>query len=165
MTFSDRNDFVAQLYPHAQKAAATLGTQAEVLIAQSALETGWGQKMVKRPSGDSSNNLFNIKADNRWDGDKAAVSTLEFEQGVAVQQRSNFRVYDNIKQSFDDFVSFISDGPRYQEAIKKAANPNEFVKALQDAGYATDPQYADKVMKVMKSLSSEIEVILPKEAR
>ncbi|MEC4726524.1 flagellar assembly peptidoglycan hydrolase FlgJ [Shewanella sp. D64] len=165
MTFNDRNDFVAQLYPHAQKAAAALGTQAEVLIAQSALETGWGQKMVKRPSGDSSNNLFNIKADNRWQGNKAAVKTLEFDQGIAVQQRADFRVYDNIKQSFDDFVSFISEGPRYQEAMKKAANPNEFIKALQDAGYATDPKYADKVMKVMKSLSSEIQAVLPREAQ
>ena len=161
ITFNDRNDFVAQLYPHAQKAAAALGTQAEVLIAQSALETGWGQKMVKRASGDSSNNLFNIKADNRWEGNKAAVKTLEFEQGVAVQQRADFRVYDDIKQSFDDFVRFISDGPRYQEAIKKAANPNEFIKALQDAGYATDPQYANKVIKVMKSLSSVVQAGLP----
>ncbi|MFT5236282.1 MAG: flagellar protein FlgJ [Shewanella sp.] len=161
VTFTDRNDFVAKLYPHAKKAAAALGTQAEVLIAQSALETGWGQKMVKRPGGDSSNNLFNIKADNRWQGNKAAVSTLEFEQGVAVQQRADFRVYDDIKQSFDDFVGFISDGPRYQEAIKKAANPNEFIKALQDAGYATDPEYANKVIKVMKSLSSDIQTVLP----
>lgn len=161
MTFADRNDFIAKLYPHAKKAADSLGTQPEVLIAQSALETGWGQKMIKRQGGDSSNNLFNIKADNRWQGDKAAVRTLEFEQGVAVQQRADFRVYDGIKQSFDDFVSFISDGPRYQEAMKKAANPNEFIKALQDAGYATDPEYANKVIKVMKSLSSELQTVIP----
>ncbi|WP_076410899.1 flagellar assembly peptidoglycan hydrolase FlgJ [Shewanella sp. UCD-KL12] len=156
MTFSDRDDFINKLYPHAEKAAKAIGTQPEVLIAQSALETGWGQKMVKNAAGQSGNNLFNIKADQRWQGDKALVSTLEFEQGVAVQQKANFRVYEDIKQSFDDFVSFISEGPRYQEAMKKAANPNEFIKALQDAGYATDPKYADKVIKVMQSISPDI---------
>lgn len=71
--------------------------------------------MIQAKDGQPSNNLFNIKADKRWQGDKAAVSTLEFEQGIAVQQRADFRVYDDIKQSFDDFVSFISDGPRYQK--------------------------------------------------
>ena len=156
LTFNDRDDFVAKLYPHAAKAALALGTKPEVLIAQSALETGWGQKMVKGAGGGSSNNLFNIKADKRWQGDKALVSTLEFEQGIAVQQKADFRVYEDIKQSFDDFVSFISTGPRYQEALKKAANPNEFIKALQDAGYATDPHYADKVIKVMESIKPDL---------
>ena len=158
VTFTDKDDFINKLYPHAEKAAHALGTQPEVLIAQSALETGWGQKMIKAAGGQSSNNLFNIKADQRWQGDKALVSSLEFEQGVAVQQKADFRVYEDIKQSFDDFVSFISDGPRYQEAMKKAANPNEFIQALQDAGYATDPNYADKVIKVMKSISPVISV-------
>lgn len=161
LTFSSPEDFVSKLYPHAEKAAATLGTKPEVLIAQSALETGWGQKMVKGAGGDSSNNLFNIKADKRWQGSKAMVSTLEFEQGVAVQQKANFRVYDDIKQSFDDFVSFVSEGPRYQEAMKKAASPNEFIRALQDAGYATDPQYADKVIKVMKTISQDLKAVMP----
>jgi len=154
--FNTREDFVAQLYPHAQKAAAALGTQAEVLIAQSALETGWGQKMVKRSGGDSSNNLFNIKTGKGWQGDKAQVYTLEFEQGIAVQQRADFRVYDDIKQSFDDFIALISAAPRYREAIKQAANPGEFVKALQEAGYATDPNYASKVIEVMKSVISDL---------
>ncbi|AQS38913.1 flagellar rod assembly protein/muramidase FlgJ [Shewanella psychrophila] len=155
MTFTDRDDFIAKLYPHAEKAAQALGTKPEVLIAQSALETGWGQKMIKGAHGESSNNLFNIKADKRWQGDKALVSTLEFEQGVAVQQKADFRVYEDIKQSFDDFVSFISEGPRYQDAMKKVANPNEFIKALQNAGYATDPNYADKVIKVMESIKPD----------
>ncbi len=161
LTFSSPEDFVSKLYPHAEKAAAALGTKPEVLIAQSALETGWGQKMVKRAGGDSSNNLFNIKADKRWQGSKTMVSTLEFEQGVAVQQKADFRVYDDIKQSFDDFVSFVSEGPRYQEAMKKAASPNEFIRALQDAGYATDPQYADKVIKVMKTISQDLKASMP----
>ncbi|WP_394200716.1 flagellar assembly peptidoglycan hydrolase FlgJ [Shewanella waksmanii] len=154
--FSDQQDFIRQLYPHAEKAAQQLGTTPEVLIAQSALETGWGQKVIKAKDGQPSNNLFNIKADHRWEGDKAAVNTLEFEQGIAVQQRADFRVYDDIKQSFDDFVSFISDGPRYQKALEKAADPSQFIQGLQDAGYATDPQYAQKVIRVMQSIGQDV---------
>ncbi|GIU43538.1 flagellar assembly peptidoglycan hydrolase FlgJ [Shewanella colwelliana] len=154
--FESREAFITALYPHAQEAAKAIGTTPEVLIAQSALETGWGQKMIRRADGEPSNNLFNIKADRRWQGDKAGVSTLEFEQGVAVKQRADFRVYEDFKQSFDDFVSFIKEGPRYQEAVKQAANPERFIKGLQDAGYATDPKYADKVMKVLQSVTKDI---------
>ncbi|GIU36080.1 flagellar assembly peptidoglycan hydrolase FlgJ [Shewanella schlegeliana] len=158
--FTSQDEFVARLYPHAQKAAQTLGTTPEVLIAQSALETGWGQKMVKGHQGQQSNNLFNIKADNRWQGEKASVSTLEYEQGIAVKQRANFRVYDDIGQSFNDFVSFIANGERYQDAMKQAANPQAFIRSLQDAGYATDPKYADKVIQVMKTITRDFKDVL-----
>ncbi len=154
--FSSPSDFVTQLYPHAKKAAEALGTEPEVLIAQSALETGWGQKMIKSADGQRSHNLFNIKADKRWQGEKAQVSTLEYEQGSAVKQQADFRVYDSIEQSFNDFVDFISNGQRYQQAKAVAAKPAEFIQALQDAGYATDPQYASKVIKVMKSITQEV---------
>ncbi|MGS0695578.1 flagellar assembly peptidoglycan hydrolase FlgJ [Shewanella sp. 0m-4] len=158
--FTSQDEFVARLYPHAQKAAEALGTTPEVLIAQSALETGWGQKMVKGHQGQQSNNLFNIKADNRWQGDKASVSTLEYEQGIAVKQQANFRVYDDIGQSFNDFVSFVSNGERYQDAMKQAANPQAFIRSLQDAGYATDPKYADKVIQVMKTITRDFNDVL-----
>lgn len=158
--FTSQDEFVSRLYPHAEKAAQELGTTPEVLIAQSALETGWGQKMVKGAAGQQSNNLFNIKADSRWQGDKAQVSTLEYEQGVAVKQKADFRVYEDIGQSFNDFVSFVSNSERYQDAMKKAANPAAFVQSLQDAGYATDPKYADKVMQVMKTITRDFKDVL-----
>ncbi|PKG75925.1 flagellar assembly peptidoglycan hydrolase FlgJ [Shewanella sp. GutCb] len=158
--FTSQDEFVSRLYPHAEKAAKQLGTTPEVLIAQSALETGWGQKMVKGVAGQQSNNLFNIKADNRWQGDKAQVNTLEYEQGIAVKQKADFRVYDDIGQSFNDFVSFVSNSKRYQDAMKKAANPQAFVQSLQDAGYATDPKYTDKVMQVMKTITRDFKEIL-----
>ncbi|MEZ9370349.1 flagellar assembly peptidoglycan hydrolase FlgJ [Shewanella sp. 10N.286.51.B2] len=161
--FDSPQHFVSVLYPHAEKAAKQLGTTPEVLLAQSALETGWGQKMIRRDDGTASNNLFNIKADRRWDGDKTSVSTLEFEQGVAVKQQADFRMYDNVEQSFNDFVSFISNGERYQEAKKVAAQPAKFIHALQQAGYATDPQYANKVLKVMESVTNGLKSVLPKE--
>ncbi|NMH65543.1 flagellar assembly peptidoglycan hydrolase FlgJ [Shewanella salipaludis] len=164
-TFDSRDEFVTRLYPHAEKAAKALGTSPELLLAQSALETGWGQKMVRRSDGACSNNLFNIKADKRWDGDKTSVNTLEFEQGIAVKQKADFRMYDNVEQSFNDFVSFITEGERYQEARQVAAEPAKFIKALQQAGYATDPHYADKVIKVMKSITAEFKTLIPGETR
>ncbi|AZG72651.1 flagellar assembly peptidoglycan hydrolase FlgJ [Shewanella livingstonensis] len=163
--FTSPEHFISVLYPHAEKAAKSLGTTAEVLIAQSALETGWGQKVVRRNDGTMSHNLFNIKADKRWQGDKTSVNTLEFEKGIAVQQKADFRMYDNLEQSFNDFVSFISQGDRYQDARKVAAEPTQFIKALQKAGYATDPQYANKVINVMKSVTEGLKSILPVETK
>jgi flagellar protein FlgJ len=163
--FTSPEHFISVLYPHAEKAAKSLGTSAEVLIAQSALETGWGQKVVRRNDGTMSHNLFNIKADKRWQGDKTSVNTLEFEKGIAVQQKADFRMYDNLEQSFNDFVSFISQGDRYQDARKVANEPTQFIKALQKAGYATDPQYANKVINVMKSVKEGLKSILPVETK
>lgn len=157
--FSDRQDFIRQLMPLAEQAAKRLGTKPEVLIAQAALETGWGQKVVRRADGSAGNNLFNIKADRRWEGDKTMVSTLEFEHGVAVRQKADFRVYDSLEQSFNDFVDFLSNADRYADALKQAARPASFVQGLQNAGYATDPQYADKVMRVMQAVVSELKAM------
>ncbi|MCK8043360.1 flagellar assembly peptidoglycan hydrolase FlgJ [Shewanella sp. 1CM18E] len=158
--FTSQQEFVSRLYPHAEKAAKDLGTTPEVLIAQSALETGWGQKMVKGQQGQQSNNLFNIKADSRWQGEHASVNTLEYEQGIAVKQRANFRVYEDIGQSFNDFVDFVGNGERYQEALKQAANPQAFIRSLQEAGYATDPKYADKVIQVMQTITRDFKDVL-----
>lgn len=163
LKFGSREEFLATLYPHAEKAAKALGTKPEVLLAQSALETGWGQKIVRGSNGAPSHNLFNIKADRRWLGDKANVSTLEFEQGIAVRQKADFRVYTDFEHSFNDFVTFIAEGERYQGATKVAASPTQFIRALQDAGYATDPKYAEKVIKVMQTISQELKSILPGE--
>ncbi|MGL5905381.1 MAG: flagellar assembly peptidoglycan hydrolase FlgJ [Shewanella sp.] len=158
-------DFVRVLYPYAVKAAEAIGTEPELLLAQSALETGWGQKMVKGRNGDPSYNLFNIKADRRWQGHKAQVSTLEYEQGIAVRQNANFRVYDNFEDSFNDLVNFIATNDRYQHARTQADKPAEFIRSLHRAGYATDPQYANKVLKVLSTIKSDFAEFLVKEAQ
>ncbi|WP_298770816.1 flagellar assembly peptidoglycan hydrolase FlgJ [uncultured Shewanella sp.] len=151
--------FVATLYPYAVEAAKRLGTQAEVLLAQSALETGWGQKIIQTQAGDTSHNLFNIKAGLSWQGQTAVVDTLEFEQGNQVKQPASFRVYDDIKHSFDDFVNVLTQQERYQAVMQNANTPQTFIQGLQDAGYATDPQYTHKIMRVLKSITQDL---LPK---
>lgn len=140
--------FVDKLKPYAQKAAAALGIQPEALLAQAALETGWGKSQMKTADGKPSFNLFSIKADKRWDGNHAAVSTLEFRDGVAQRERANFRAYESYQQAFDDYTKFIADNPRYQQAVKQASDPNAYFSALQHAGYATDPEYAEKIMNI-----------------
>ncbi|MGL4712604.1 MAG: glucosaminidase domain-containing protein, partial [Shewanella sp.] len=125
----------------------------------------WGQKMVKGHNGQPSYNLFNIKADRRWDGNKAQVSTLEYEQGIAVRQNANFRVYENFEQSFSDLADFIATNDRYKHARTQADKPAEFIRSLQKAGYATDPQYANKVLNVLKTIKSDFAEFLVKEAQ
>ncbi|CAD6873296.1 flagellar assembly peptidoglycan hydrolase FlgJ [Methylomonas fluvii] len=148
---TSRDEFVNQLRPHAEQAARSLGVDPNVLLAQAALETGWGQGMVKNPQGDNSFNLFNIKADRSWQGKQAKTMTLEYAGGVAKKEMAGFRAYDSYKESFDDYVNFIKTNPRYSEALKKAGNAGHYLHELQQAGYATDPRYAEKVMTIYQS--------------
>jgi len=143
--------FMDNLLPHARQAAKALGVDANLLLAQAALETGWGQSVIKQADGDSSFNLFNIKADKSWQGRQAKVSALEYDGNVAKKTVSGFRAYDSYKESFDDYVAFIKSNPRYSEALKKVENPGQYIRELQSAGYATDPRYAEKVMTIYRS--------------
>ena len=150
-TFDSPQSFIAALKPHAEKVAKEAGLDPDVLMAQAALETGWGKRLVPGRHGGSSNNLFNIKADTRWDGDKSHVSTLEFDGEVARKERAAFRSYANVEQSLQDYVDFMKEHPRYQQALKVADDPEQYTQALQDAGYATDPQYARKIQSVLNN--------------
>ncbi|MBY5922087.1 flagellar assembly peptidoglycan hydrolase FlgJ [Ferrimonas balearica] len=151
--FEGPEHFVRSLMPHAREAAQSLGVDPMLLIAQSALETGWGRKVLKDGEGQSSHNLFNIKADNRWQGEKTAINALEFESELPVMRRSNFRVYENLKASFDDYVEFVRQ-PRYRDALE-ASDSEGYIRALHKAGYATDPQYADKIMQLFNGLMKQ----------
>jgi len=152
-SFSSARDFVEKLLPLANQAAKELGASPTMLIAQAALETGWGQKIVNKQPDQSSFNLFNIKADKRWDGAQANVSTLEYRDGIAVREKAQFRAYDDFSQSFSDFTDFIQQSPRYQPALEKVSNPASFLQGIQQAGYATDPNYANKVMAILNRVN------------
>lgn len=141
-------DFVDKLYPYAAQAAKELGVEPKVLLAQAALETGWGRSVIKHSDGSSSFNLFNIKANKAWRGDQARVSTLEYEHGVARKERAGFRSYSSYQESFHDYVNFIKDNPRYHNALQHTGNSERYLHELQRAGYATDPGYANKIMNI-----------------
>ena len=151
VNFKDPEDFVSSLWNYAKKAASKIGLNPAVMVAQSALETGWGQHIIKDKNGESSFNLFNIKAHRDWDGDKAAKSTLEYEQGVAVKKVEPFRVYNNFTEAFDDFVGFLKSNSRYQPALNSTSDSEQFLQDLQKAGYATDPKYAEKILSILNS--------------
>jgi flagellar protein FlgJ len=148
--FSDAQSFIETLYPAAQQAAEQLGLDPKALLAQAAIETGWGKHMIHNTSGQNSHNLFGIKADRRWQGDRAMVDTIEFEQGVAATKKAPFRMYDSFSESMQDYVGFVKQNPRYEEAIKQTKSVESYFSELQKAGYATDPEYANKVIAVFE---------------
>lgn len=143
-------EFLERLAPYAQRAAESSGIAPESMLAQAALETGWGRHVVRDGNG-SSNNLFNIKADSRWQGDSAQTMTTEYYQGKPKRENAWFRAYNSVAESFDDYVRFLQGNPRYSDALKHGNNPQKFVEALQQAGYATDPAYARKLQTIMQS--------------
>jgi flagellar protein FlgJ len=147
--FDSPEQFVATLTPYAEKAAERLGVDARALLAQAALETGWGKAVIRHPDGSSSHNLFNIKADGRWDGERVAKQTLEYRQGVAAKEMAQFRSYDSLGESFNDYADFLTSSPRYADVLKQGGNAEHYVEALQEAGYATDPAYAQKIKRIM----------------
>ncbi len=148
---SSTDDFIRQLLPHATQAAKELGIDPKVILAQAALETGWGRSLIKNSNGSTSFNLFNIKADKSWTGKQAQVSALEFDQGIAKKVNSGFRAYSSFKESFADYVDFIKTNPRYGDALKQVNNGERYLQELQQAGYATDPNYANKIMTIYRN--------------
>jgi peptidoglycan hydrolase FlgJ len=121
-----------------------------VLIAQSALETGWGRHVMRDAAGRTSHNLFGIKASGGWAGDSLRVSTLEYQDGLPRREKAAFRRYPDEAASFADYVRLVGGHPRYQRAIANAASPEAYLRGLQEAGYATDPNYADKILSILR---------------
>jgi peptidoglycan hydrolase FlgJ len=151
ISFESPKAFVDTVWQYAKSVAPKIGVNPAVMVAQSALETGWGKHILKDQDGESSFNLFNIKALRDWQGDSAAHSTLEFEDGLPVKKVEPFRVYGSFKESFDDFAQFLKTNSRYERALEKSEEPEQFLHELQKAGYATDPNYADKIMRILNS--------------
>jgi flagellar protein FlgJ len=151
--FDTPESFVNSMKPYADRAAKALGVEPSLLLAQAALETGWGQKVVKNARG-SSNNLFNIKADRSWQGDKVTTQTLEFHDNTPVKETAAFRSYSNYQDSFNDYVRFLNENPRYETALQQGGDSESFIRGIHSAGYATDPSYADKVLQVKQKIES-----------
>lgn len=147
----DPVNFVRALAPHAAVAAKQLGVSVRALLAQAALETGWGKHLPSHGDGSSSNNLFGIKAGGSWGGDKVSVPTLEYENGVAVRKRDQFRAYDSPSESFADYARLLVDSPRYAQALGQGENIAGFARALVRGGYATDPSYVAKITAIANS--------------
>ena len=152
--FSSADEFVNTMLPMAKEAADRIGVDPRYLVAQAALETGWGKSVMRAQDGSSSHNLFGIKASSNWKGDSARAITSEFRNGAMVKETAEFRSYASYKDSFHDLVTLLQSNNRYQDVLKSADNPEQFVRELQKAGYATDPDYASKISQIAKQMTS-----------
>lgn len=136
--------FVARVWPHAQKVGRELGVDPRAIVAQSALETGWGRSTLSA-NGQAANNYFGIKATGGWRGERVAKQTQEFVDGAFRMERADFRAYDGVGQSFADYAALLKRAPRYADVLGSGSDIRGFAQQLQRAGYATDPDYARKI--------------------
>ena len=148
-TFESAEQFVGKLMPVAEKVAKESGIDPKLMIAQAALETGWGRHMIEGDGNEPSYNLFGIKADSRWAGDEVTITTTEFRGGVPMKEKADFRAYPDYEASFRDYVDFLQSNPRYKDVLSSADQPEVFADKLQEAGYATDPEYGSKIRSIM----------------
>ncbi len=146
-----RETFVARLTPHAEAVARELGVTPRAVLAQAALETGWGEHVIRRADGSSSHNYFGIKAANGWRGEVVSVPTTEYVDGRAVTVEARFRAYDSAAAAFADYGRFISENPRYREALANGTDEARYAHGLAAAGYATDPRYAEKIIAIIET--------------
>ncbi|MEA3639797.1 MAG: flagellar assembly peptidoglycan hydrolase FlgJ [Lamprobacter sp.] len=147
--------FLQPLLAPAEAASRRTGVPAELILAQAALETGWGRHQIRTADGRNSHNLFGIKAGSQWQGPTAEVTTHEYFNGQRTRIRDQFRVYDSYEAAFIDYGRLISRSPRYA-AVSTAPNAAQAARALQAGGYATDPAYADKLIKIMGHFDGEV---------
>jgi flagellar protein FlgJ len=139
--------FVSEIWTDAKRAAKELGVDPRALVAQAALETGWGRRVIRTEDGGSAHNLFGIKATG-WKGERARVGTHEYTNGVKHSEVADFRAYASPAESFADYVRLLKNNPRYQQALAAGTDIKGFARGLQKAGYATDPGYAAKIASI-----------------
>jgi flagellar protein FlgJ len=142
--------FQDKLASHAEQASRATGIPAKFMLGQAALETGWGKREIIGRDGSRSNNLFGIKAGPGWTGKVVEAVTTEYVNGKAQSKVERFRAYDSYADSFKDYAKLITDNPRYEKVMASAGDATKFAQGLQRAGYATDPQYANKLTRIIR---------------
>lgn len=142
---TEQHSFIQRIAPYAEQAARALGVSADALIAQAALETGWGQHMPGGTGEDTSSNLFGVKAGGGWQGDAVGAQTVEYTDAAAQSLQQPFRSYRSIEQSIADYVSLLQGSARYQQALGTGDDVAAFANGLKRGGYATDPAYVEKL--------------------
>ncbi|MEK7344647.1 MAG: flagellar assembly peptidoglycan hydrolase FlgJ [Pseudomonadota bacterium] len=143
--------FLAQHAQAARQAQASSGIPATFMVAQAALETGWGKHEIRFDDGRTSHNLFGIRASANWKGPVAEIWTTEYVNGSPQRVRGQFRAYGSYEESFNDYARLISQNPRYANAMRNLGDPQAFAASLQQAGYATAPNYANVLSSVIQT--------------
>ena len=143
-------EFQEKLGVHAEEASKATGIPAKFMLGQAALETGWGKKQIKTVDGSESHNVFGVKANSSWKGKTVNAVTTEYVDGVAQRKVETFKAYDSYSDAFKDYANMLTKNPRYGNVIAHAKDATSFAYGMQKAGYATDPQYANKLSKIIK---------------
>jgi len=148
-----QQDFVNRMLPFAKQAGQASGVPPQLMLGQAALESGWGKREIRMADGGNSFNLFGIKANAGWNGKVAEVMTTEYRNGVAYKQVEKFRAYSSYAEAFQDYAALISNNPRYADVLQQGNDVAGMAQAIQKAGYATDPKYADKLVSIMGKIN------------
>jgi flagellar protein FlgJ len=147
-------EFQDKLAAHAEQASLETGIPAKFMLGQAALESGWGKREIKAMDGSTSHNVFGLKAGAGWTGRTVEAVTTEYSNGVAYRKVEKFKAYDSYSDAFKDYAKLLTKNPRYQDVIANAKDASSFAYGLQKAGYATDPQYANKLSRIIKQTLS-----------
>ncbi|MFJ5159112.1 flagellar assembly peptidoglycan hydrolase FlgJ [Pantoea sp. NPDC088449] len=150
------NNFIAKLMRPAQAAAQQSGVHPHLILAQAALESGWGQREIPAADGSPSHNLFGIKATGDWKGKTAEITTTEYINGVKQKVKAAFRVYDSYEHALADYAKLLTNNPRYSRVVN-STTAEQGAKALQAGGYATDPAYATKLINIIQKVKGDIQ--------
>ena len=150
---SSASDFQKRMAHHAEAASRETGVPAHLMLGQAALESGWGKRELKGADGTSSNNLFGIKATGNWNGKVVEATTTEYINGIKQKRIEKFRAYDSYADSFKDFANLMRNNPRYENVMANLQDVKGYAQAMQKAGYATDPNYAEKLANVIQKVS------------
>lgn len=148
---SNSQDFIGKLMEPAKAASQKSGISHFLILAQAALESGWGRREILTSEGKTSHNVFGIKAGKSWEGPVTNIMTTEVINGKSVKMRDNFRVYGSYQEAIADYINLLTENPRYHE-VKKAQTPEIAARRLHQAGYATDPRYSDKLISLMSQI-------------
>lgn len=147
--------FIARLMRPAQAAAAQSGLHPQLILAQAALESGWGRREIPAADGKPSHNLFGIKATGGWEGKTTEITTTEYINGVKRKVKAAFRVYDSYEHALADYAKLLTKNPRYSNVVQ-SSTPEQGARALQAGGYATDPAYAKKLITIIQKVKGDI---------
>lgn len=145
------SNFISRLIEPAKAASQNSGISHFLVLAQAALESGWGQREILKPDGKTSHNLFGIKAGRNWQGPVTNIMTTEVINGQTIKMRDDFRVYGSYEEAIADYIRLLTENPRYSD-VKQAPSPEIAARRLHQAGYATDPGYSDKLITLINQI-------------
>jgi flagellar protein FlgJ len=151
----DMAGFVSRMSGAAQVASAQSGVPANLILGQAALESGWGKREILHADGTSSHNLFGIKAGADWKGKVVNVTTTEYVDGMPQKMVQPFRAYGSYQEAFADYAKLLGGNARYSGVVQ-ASSENEAAHRIQKAGYATDPNYAAKLIRIMAQVRASM---------